>query len=154
CEEYLDMEGVGVTGLRRWKRALKQFLRRLTYKTGKRLVLKSPPHTARIKTLASMFPQAIFIHIVRDPYIVFPSTVNLWRTLYKTHGLQTPTFAGLEEQVLQTFTLINDRLQEGKRLLEPRQFYELRYEELTHDPVGEIKKIYEHLQLGGFEQCF
>jgi omega-hydroxy-beta-dihydromenaquinone-9 sulfotransferase len=153
CPEYLDLEGVGVTGLRRWKRALKQFLKRVIYKTGKRLVLKSPPHTARIKTLKEMFPKAIFIHIIRDPYVVFPSTVNLWKMLYTTHGLQTPTFAGLEEHVLQTFTRMYDRLEEGKKLLGPEQFYELRYEDLVKDHAGEIKKIYDHFHLAGFEQC-
>jgi omega-hydroxy-beta-dihydromenaquinone-9 sulfotransferase len=153
CPEYLDLEGVSVTGLRRWKRALKQFLKRVVYKTGKRLVLKSPPHTARIKTLKEMFPKAIFIHIIRDPYVVFPSTVNLWKMLYTTHGLQTPTFAGLEEHVLQTFTRMYDRLEEGKKLLGPEQFYELRYEDLVKDHIGEIKKIYDHFQLAGFEQC-
>ena len=44
------------------------------------------------------------------------------------------------------------RLEEGKKLLEPRQFYELRYEDLIKDPPGEMKKIYDHFQLGGFEQ--
>jgi hypothetical protein len=153
CQEYLDLEGISASALRRWKRALKQFLKRVTFKTGKRLVLKSPPHTARIKTLKLMFPKAIFIHIVRDPYVVFPSTVNLWRTLYKLHGLQTPTFVGLEEQVLQTFTRMYQRLEEGRKLLDPGQFYELRYEDLIVDPAGALKKIYEHFQIGGFDQC-
>jgi hypothetical protein len=151
CQEYLDLEGVDAAGVRRWKRALKSFLKRITYKSGKRLVLKSPPHTARIKTLKEMFPGAIFIHIMRDPYTVFSSTVNLWRTLYKTHGLQTPTFAGLEEHVLQTFTRMHERLEEGKRLLGPDKFYEIRYEDLVVDPAGEMKKIYDHFQLGGFD---
>jgi hypothetical protein len=115
--------------------------------------LKSPPHTARIKVLKEMFPGALFIHIVRDPYVVFPSTLNLWRTLYKTHGLQTPSYAGLEEQVLRTFVRMNQRLEEGKKLLDPRQFYELRYEDLTKDPVGEVKKIYDHFHLGGYDDC-
>ncbi|MSQ94044.1 MAG: sulfotransferase [Gemmataceae bacterium] len=150
-QEFLDLEGVSATGLRRWKRAFKHFLRKITYKTGKRLVLKSPPHTARIKTLKDMFPEAIFIHIVRDPYVVFPSTVNLWRTLYKTHGLQAPTYAGLEEQVLQTFVRLYDKLEEGKKLLGPERFYELRYEDLIKDPPGEMKKIYHHFHLAGFE---
>lgn len=152
CQEYLDLEGVSPRGLRRWKRAFKDFLKRVTFKTGKRLVLKSPPHTARIKTLAPMFPGAIFIHIVRDPYVVFPSTVNLWRTLYKTHGLQTPTNEGIEEHVLQTFTRLYEKLEEGKKILGPDRFYELRYEDLTKDPVREMKKIYDHFGLGGFEQ--
>src|SRR4029077_12098959 len=55
-QEYLDLENISESGLRRWKRAFKQFLKRVTYKTGKRLVLKSPPHTARVKKLAPMFP--------------------------------------------------------------------------------------------------
>ncbi len=151
-QEYLDLEMVSPTGLRRWKRAFKQFLKRLTYKSGKRLVLKSPPHTARVKTLAPMFPGAIFIHIVRDPYVVFPSTVNLWRTLYNAHGLQVPTCAGLEELVFATFTRMYERWEEAKQQLEPSRFYELRYEDLIKDPAGAMKKIYDHFQLGGFEQ--
>jgi hypothetical protein len=150
CHEYLDLESVPPGALRSWKRTLKQFLKQVTYKSGKRLVLKSPPHTARIKVLKEMFPGALFIHIVRDPYVVYSSTVNLWRTLYRTHGLQKPTYAGLEEQVLSTFTRLYERLEEGKRLLGPDQFYELRYEDLTKDPVGAMRKVYEHFNLGGF----
>src|SRR5205085_3842132 len=104
CQEYLDLEELTPVQKRRWKRCFKQFLKRVTYKSGKRLVLKSPPHTARIKVLKDMFPGALFIHIVRDPYVVYSSTVNLWKTLYRTHGLQKPTYAGLEERVLATFT--------------------------------------------------
>jgi hypothetical protein len=151
-QEYLDLEGVSAKGLRRWKRTLKDFLKRVTYKSGKRLVLKSPPHTARIKQLKEMFPGAIFIHIVRDPYVVFPSTLNLWRSLYKTHGMQTPTCAGLEQQVLDTYVRMYRRLEEGKKLLGPGQFYELRYEDLIKDPPAEMKKIFDHFQLGGFEE--
>ena len=84
--------------------------------------------------------------------MVFPSTVNLWKTLYKTHGLQIPTFAGLEELVLQTFTRMYERLEEGKKQLGPDQFYELRYEDLIKDPAAEMKKIYDHFQFAGFEQ--
>jgi len=151
-QEYLDLVNVPAKGLRRWKRAFKRFLRCVTYKVQKRLVLKSPPHTARVPVLKEMFPQAIFIHIVRDPYVVYPSTVNLWRTLYQTHGMQTPNYQGLEEYVLKTFTRMYERLEEGKKLLGPDQFYELRYEDLTKDPVSEMKKIYDHFQLGGFDE--
>jgi hypothetical protein len=102
--------------------------------------------------LKDMFPGALFIHIVRDPFVVFPSTVNLWQALYRTHGLQKPTYAGLEEQVLSTFTRLYDRLEEGKKLLDPKQFYELRYEDLIKDPIGQMRNLYDHFHLGGFQE--
>lgn len=151
-QAYLDLHGLSPRRLRHWKRAFKNFLRTVTYKVRKRLVLKSPPHTARIPVLQQMFPGALFVHITRDPYVVFPSTVNLWRTLFETHGLQKPTGAGLEEYVLETFVRLHQRLDEGKRLLAPEQFYELRYEDLIRDPAAEMQKLYAHFALGGFEQ--
>ena len=149
-QEFLDLVDVSPRRLRRWRRTFKTLLRTITCKTGKRLILKSPPHTARIPVLKQMFPGAIFIHIVRDPCVVFPSTLNLWRTLWKTQGLQRPTSVALEEHVLRTGELMYKRLEEGKRLLDADQFYELRYEDLTRDPVAEMQKLYEHLGLGGF----
>jgi hypothetical protein len=149
--EYLDLEDVSPRALARWKRGILRFLKTVTYKTKKRLVLKSPPHTARIKVLQEMFPDALFVHIVRDPYVVYPSTVNLWKVLYQTHGFQKPTFAGLEEQVLETYLRVYDRLEEGKRQLSPEQFCEIRYEGLVKDPTEVMRSIYEHLDLGGWD---
>jgi hypothetical protein len=150
--EYLDLEGLKPRALASWKRTFLGFLKRLTFKDSRRLVLKSPPHTARLKVLREMFPDALYVHIVRDPYVVFPSTVKLWKTMYQTHGLQRPTFAGLDEQVFTTFLRMYDRLEEGRRLIAPSHFYQLRYEDLVHDPIGEMRKLYEHLGLGGFEE--
>ena len=81
--DYLDLEGLSPRALASWKRTLYQFLQKITFRNPKRLILKSPPHTARLKVLRNLFPEAIFIHIVRDPFVVFPSTVNLWKSLYR-----------------------------------------------------------------------
>jgi hypothetical protein len=151
--EYLDLEGVPPRALAVWKRGFLRFLQRLTFKDPRRLVLKSPPHTCRIKVLLQLFPEARFVHIVRDPYVLFPSTVHLWRSLHSAHGLQKPTFAGLEEEVFRTFLRLYDRLEEGRKLVAPERFYELRYEDLVRDPVGQVQALYEHLGLGGFEEA-
>lgn len=150
--DYLDLETVSPRGLARWKTALTRFLQQITYKTGRRIVLKSPPHTARVKILDEMFPGSIFIHITRDPYVVFPSTVNLWRTLYAVQGFQVPTNEGLEEDVFRTFLRMHDRLEEAKRALPARQFFELRYEDLVQDPVATIRGIYERFGLDGWDE--
>jgi hypothetical protein len=149
--DYLDLRGLSPRALARWKRAFVRFVQQVTVKDPRRLVLKSPPHTCRIEVLLELYPDAHFVHIVRDPYVVFPSTVNLWKSLYRTHGLQRPTFAGLEEHVLTTFTRVYDGLERGRKRVRPSHFHELRYEDLAKDPVGELRRLYDHFHLGGFE---
>ncbi len=153
----MDQDAFAFTGwswrkVAAWKKAFLGYLKALTFHDPRRLVLKSPTHSCRIPVLLELFPDARFIHIVRNPYVVFPSTVNLWRTLGETHGLQTPTGQGLEEQVFSTFNLLYDRLDEDSRLVPPGRWYELRYEDLIRDPVGEMRKLYERLDLGDFDR--
>jgi LPS sulfotransferase NodH len=126
-------------------------LQALTYKDPRRLVLKSPTHTCRIRTLLELYPNALFVHIVRDPYVLFPSTVTLWKTLWKVHGLQRPNYADLEEYVFCKFTHLYKRLELSKSLIDPSRFHEMRYEDLVRDPIGEMRKLYDHLGLGGFD---
>ena len=149
-ENSLDPETMSAEGLRAWKQTFYRLLQKITWKTGKQLVLKSPPHTFRIKILKEMFPDAMFINIVRNPLDVYPSTINLWRTLHHTQGLQTPSHEGLEERVLSTYVRMFEKLSEGKRVLRANQFYELTYEDLVEDPIREMKKIYDHFGLADF----
>ncbi len=149
--ESLDLDGLPPRTRQAWKDAFLRFLRHLAFKDPRRLVLKSPTHTCRIPTLLELFPDARFLHIVRDPRVVFRSTINLWKSLYRAHGLQNPTFAGLEEQVFDTFAHFYERLDQTKPLLAANRFHELRYEELIADPVGQMRLLYERLELGGFD---
>jgi hypothetical protein len=151
-QDAFDLEGLRPRALRAWKAAFVRFLRQLTYRDPRRLVLKSPTHSCRIPVLLELFPDARFVHIVRDPYVLFPSTVNLWKSLYETHGVQVPTFAGLDEYVFRTFTHLYGRLEQGKRLVRPDRFHELRYEDLIRDPLGELRRLYDRLGLGGFDR--
>src|SRR5260370_42416740 len=112
-QDAFDLEKLPPREFRTWKTLFLRFVRQLTFKDSRRLILKSPTHSCRIKTLLELFPDARFVHIVRDPYVVFPSTVNLWKTLYLTHGLQTPTFAGLEQYAFHTFTHLYHKLYEA-----------------------------------------
>ena len=150
-EEYLDLKRVSPEGRARWKRGLLWFLKCLTLRDPKRLVLKSPPHTARIEVLLELFPNARFVHIVRDPYAVFPSTVKAWRRFYQDHAAQVPTYEGLEEHVLATFARMYEVLEESRKLVDPSRFCDVRYEDLVADPVGQIGHVYDKLGLDGFD---
>ncbi len=150
--EAFDLDDLPPRKRQAWKQAFLRFLKQLTFKDPRRLVLKSPTHTCRIPALLELFPDARFVHIVRDPRAVFPSTVNMWKAMYLWHALQQPTFAGLEEHVFDTFTHLYARLEQSKPLLGVHQFHELRYEDLIADPVGQMRLLYERLQLGGFDE--
>jgi hypothetical protein len=150
--DYLDLERVPPRARAAWKRGLLRFLKRVAYRRPGRLVLKSPEHTARIRTLLELFPDARFVHIVRNPYVVFSSLVKMLRAVYAAFGLQRPTYAGLEEFIFTTYPGILDRLEEGRRFVDRARFYELRYEDLVKDPVGQLRTVYDHLSLGGFAE--
>jgi hypothetical protein len=150
-QQYLDFQGVAAEEVARWKTTLRWFLKCVTTYDPKQIVLKSPPHTARIKVLLELFPNARFIHIVRDPCVILPSTVNLWKHMYRDQGLQVPRYAGLEEHVFRTFLRMYEAFERDRNLIGPGQFCEIRYEDLIADPVEQMRSIYDRLELGDFE---
>jgi omega-hydroxy-beta-dihydromenaquinone-9 sulfotransferase len=147
----LDLDDLPARDRDRWKRLFVRFLRTVAARDPRRLVLKSPPHTCRIPTLLELFPDAHFVHIVRDPFAVYSSTVNLWKKLYRAQAMQRPTFAGLEEYVLETFVHFHRRLAATRDLVPAGRFHEVKYEDLTKDPAAELRRLYDRLGLGDFE---
>jgi len=150
-EAYESLEGLSESQRVEWRRAFLTFLRALTLLDDRRYILKSPLHTMRIPTLIEVFPEARFVHIVREPATVFASTVHLWRSLYDTLGLQRPTYAGLEEDVLGRFERMYRRLRQTRGMVDRSRFCDVRYEDLVADPVGQMHSVYERLELGGFD---
>ncbi|MBN1910504.1 MAG: sulfotransferase [Pirellulales bacterium] len=149
--EYLDLQDVPPEQLARWKRQFEWFLKCLTLRRPGRIVLKSPAHTCRIEALLDIFPDARFVHIIRDPYVVFPSTVHLWKRLYRDQGFQVPDYRGLNDHVFETFTRMYDVFERQRDLIAPNRFCEVRYEDLIREPVDQIHRVYDTLELGGFD---
>ncbi len=154
-QEYLTLDKVPPQELANWKSRFLRFLCEINYRCKKpqRIVLKSPPHTGRVKALLEMFPDAKFVHIVRDPFVVFPSTVHLWKTLYSSQGMQKPRFEGLDEYVFQNMTQMYECYERDRELIPPGNLCEVRYEKLTADTMSEVERIYSELGLGGFAEA-
>ena len=134
----------------RWSSAIVRFLRSVTLRAGRPLILKSPPHTARVRLLLSLFPDARFVHIRRDPYAVFLSTVGLLKAIRPIFGLQKWPASIDEDAILATYTEMSDAYFDDRALIPPGQLVEIAYEELEVDPVGQVRAIYEGLGLGDF----
>lgn len=149
--DTLDMEGIHQSDLERWQTALEYFVRALTFRKQKRLILKSPTHTGRVAVLAKMFPGAKFVHISRNPYDVFASTVRLWKSLEQVQAFQIPRHDDLEEYVFTCLERMYEGFHRQREQLNPSQIYDIRYEQLAQDPIGQIELVYKHLELGDFE---
>ena len=150
-DRYYELDSLTPAEQDSWKKALLLFLKRLTYRKPGRILLKSPTHTFRLPILHQMFPDARFVHIIRNPYDIYPSTVNLWQSLEAVYGYQSPRYEGLEEYVFKTFTRMHERLDATRAPIPANRFHELRYEDLVRDPVGQVRTIYERLEIADFE---
>jgi omega-hydroxy-beta-dihydromenaquinone-9 sulfotransferase len=150
--DTLSLDGLTKGQRRGWSRALLGFLRRVTIQNKKQIIVKSPTHTARIKTLLEIFPDAKFVFIVRHPEQVFGSTVKLWRALDRSQSLQTSDEVGWDEKVLGDFEVLFSAFERDRPLIPEGHFFQTRYEDLLSDPLGEMETIYRHLDLGDFSK--
>ena len=154
-QDWLTLENISDEDREYWKNTLRRFVSAVSLKRQGRVVLKSPPHTARIKTLLEIYPDARFIHITRDPLVLFPSTVRLWKSLSDVQGMQgaVQRHDWIEEEVLRNLELMYEAFNRDQPLIPAEHYTELRYEDLVKDTKGQMRKIYEKLDLGGFEDA-
>ena len=150
--QALDVSRLAPAELARWKATVRRFMAMLAVRDPRRPVLKSPPHTARMAVLRGLFPGARFLHIVRDPFVVFPSTVRLWRSMNATQALQVDAGEDLDTYVHEAFEEMYSAFERDRRELGPGELHELRYEDLVADPEGRLAEAYRALDLGDFEQ--
>jgi len=148
--EYLNMEGLSAEALEKWCRAMRSFVQALTYRNPKRVILKSPTHTGRVGVLAKLFPGAQFVHITRDPRLLFPSTQRLWKALDAVQGCQVARTEHLDEFIYDALVRMYDGFEKQREELDPGQIMDVRYDDLVANPIGVIEDIYEKLNLGDF----
>ena len=150
-DRYLTFRGVPDEDLVRWKSALVRFLKKLTLVSDRPLLLKSPPHTARVRLLLESFPEARFVHIHRHPYTVFQSTRHLWRAGPPVWQLQRPAERDIDERIIATYRTMYGAFFEERDLIPEGRFCEVAFEALEREPVQQIETIYRALGLSGFQ---
>jgi hypothetical protein len=146
----LDPAKLPPGALTEWQATFRLFLKKLSFSKGKRIVLKSPPHLGRLPVLLKMFPGAKFIHIVRNPYVVYLSAHKLWRSGLAYSHLQKADTRALEELILSWYTDLYALFEEHRSLIPPGSLYELRFEDLESSPRECLEQLYAELGLPGF----
>jgi hypothetical protein len=169
--EYIELTKLTETQRRKWIAARIYFMKQVLYRRERqarrggeglavgRLLLKSPTDTARLGLLRSLFPQACFIHLVRDPIDVFVSTMRLWKSMTATQALQVPDWdpqpdgtPSIDEFVLATFERLYRNFESERHAIPSQQIIDVRYEDLVREPLGVIAGIYDHFGWTGFAE--
>lgn len=149
---YLTFRDVARTEVEKWKAGFLWFVKKLTFKYGRAIVLKSPPHTARIRLMLEMFPEARFVHIHREPYTVFQSCQHFYNTAMWYTYLQKPDLETVNDRIIRRYNVVYDAFFEDRQLIRSDRYCEVAYEDLERDPVGQVRRIYDTLRLAGFEK--
>ncbi len=151
--EYLFLgDGLSERERSRWTREYVKLLKAASYHMdGKPLLLKSPSHTSRIAALLEIFPRARFVYIQRNPYDTLRSYIHLLRLMNNWHALQRIDFDELVMRQVEMYRRMAQTYLEQKELIPEGRLVEIRYEELEKDKVGQIGRIYDELELDGYE---
>jgi omega-hydroxy-beta-dihydromenaquinone-9 sulfotransferase len=146
-DRYLSFDGVEPRIVRRWARAFTRYVAKLRIVYGKPLVLKSPPHTARIGLILELFPDARFVHIHRHPYEVFQSTRLMLATLAPLTQLQRLDALDFDEIALHRYaTLMNAFLRQYSAIPQHR-YCEIAFADLKREPRASLRAVYGALGL-------
>lgn len=134
-----------------WKKSMSTFVKKMTLSEGKRLLFKSPPHMGRIKLLSQMYPEAHFVHIVRNPYSVYLSAKKLWKDSFAYVHLQEPSEQLVQDTILSWYEKLFELFERDKHFLSSTAIVEVKYEDLDSDPIKTVAFIYEKLELDNFD---
>jgi len=139
--------------LARRARRLEHYCRKLLLKMpGNTLLVKNPIYTGQVAWLRSLWPNARFVHIHRNPYVVFESTRNFYQKLLPAYSLQPFDAQAAEPLILDAYPRMLERLYADTADLDEKQFIEIAYADLDARPLDCLERIYGQLELDAFEQ--
>jgi len=156
-ERYVDFLECRTAEKEKWKEAFRYFLKKIMLQTGgKRVVVKSCTHTARIRMLLEMFPDAKFVHIHRNPYEVFASTMHMrshtdWENFFHVPDADVQLLR--RQQTLQLGQRVYERIAEDRHLVPDGNYIEIAYEDLCGNELEHIRRIYAQFGLPGWAEA-
>ena len=130
-----------------WKKVVKEYYKKLSFRNKKRIVSKNPFNSFRITELHEMFPEAKFIHIVRHPYCVVPSTIHMWNILRKQNALNNNGAVPGFSEVVGVLRNLLETVEKDRAGLPPGSMVQIRFEDLEASPVEVLRSAYREIGL-------
>jgi len=121
----------------------KRLLQLLQAETGGRWTLKNPWHPLFLDSLTTVYPDAQLVMTHRDPVQVVGSACSLLKAVRPMFSDDVDLEAIGRNQI-ETFDLMIERAAAYKEKHGWDSIYDLQYADLMRDPIGEIRKVYQH----------
>jgi hypothetical protein len=150
-EKFLAFSNCSPDEIGRWRVAMKAFVDKFAGGSGRTPLLKSPPHTARIRLLLDLFPGAKFLHVHRHPYAVYQSRREQLVQMHMRHHLQRRDLADIDDEIVSVYRQMHEGLFRQRELVPAGDYHEIEYDELARDPLGELQAAYHALSFGEFD---
>jgi hypothetical protein len=151
----LFLDGARPEEIARWEQRFRYYLWKVARRRPDRpLLVKNPVYTGRVEQLYRLYPEARFLHIVRNPHEVFASTRAFLGKMFEALALQPWEQVAIEETVLATYPRMMDRLLADTARLPAGRYVEIRFEELEAEPLATLERVHDRLGLGGFAEAW
>src|SRR5262249_21835770 len=106
-------------------------------------LLKNPSHTFGMPAMLDEFPDAVFVHIYRDPAESIVSGCSLIASMGIGEGAFTAQELGKHR--LRVWALAAERMQAARDAAPDRVFVDVDYRAFVADPVGAVRSVYAGL---------
>lgn len=107
-------------------------------------LLKNPSHTFGMASMLDVFPEAVFVHIYRDPVDSIVSGCSLITSITSgSGGGFKPNELGAHR--LRIWALAADRMMAARDAAPDRKFLDVDYRAFVSDPVQTVRSVYGEL---------
>jgi hypothetical protein len=151
-ETELYFERLSERHRKRWEKEYKSLINRAMINTGgERYVSKNPCNIFRIRTLINLFPEARFIFIYRNPYIVVESLCRFVNAILPGSELQHLEGGIPREYFARLYKDSLNEYMDARQCINPDNLLEIRYEEFKERPIEFLSDIYKRFNIPGIE---
>lgn len=153
-EKFVLFEGTTAAEKSKWGHAYHEIMQTVCYAhKGKRVLMKGPFNTSRVKELLELYPDAKFIYIHRNPYQVYSSTRKLYKTNVESQMLQDMSEQKIRDMIFEFYSRMLNKYISDRMLIPKGNLIEISYDDLSNNAMGTAEKIYQKLFIPGFDEA-
>jgi hypothetical protein len=119
---------------------------------GKIMVLKNPANTYRVQYLKEMYPNAKYIHLYRNPYEVYASSIRFHLDTYGIFSLQTWDEEEVKKNVLDIYNELYINWDQKIEGIPKENWIDIKYEDFIKEPMKILEQVYKELNIKDFDE--